>query len=208
MPSVIGQTGFVGDASFSFSPAKDQEPIPGLLIPQGIFLKGSINFLGYVASLEVKISTANGLYFNGVLSPLTIGGDIFKLWRSSSNPNQGPYLTIDAYGPVKRLMPEVHGSGYLSLFGNRISLEVSIDITVPNNLKIYFSTYFFGFSATLSIQATLDIKGWDSMGIGATVEFSGIDKFAQLVLSQISAWAKQGADSISDVSVCPRGDYF
>lgn len=200
LPSIIGQTGLPGTTTVSFSPIKEQEPIKGVLFPRGFYLKGNWNLLGYTGRLEINIDPGNGFKADTEFAPLTIGGDLLQLTRSSQEMNKGPYVKIDALGP-RAAMPMIRGQGRISMFAKIIQAETNIDIVVPNRFLVSFSANFFVLEASVNITSILSSRGWGAMPVIVDVRFSGLDiiqKFIAKVLAQVSAWCQDAVKALAE----------
>ncbi|KAI9026117.1 hypothetical protein DFJ74DRAFT_27952 [Hyaloraphidium curvatum] len=229
LPSVLAETGFPGILTASYSMISEQEPVPGIVFPRGINIKGAFNMFGYKGKAEIAVDPTNGFLVDVSAAPLTIGGDILILAKNRSALNEGPFVYIDARGQ-KMVLPTIQGSAFISLFGGVVSVSFScasvrtrtlkrtpqqsviVDIVMPNRLKLFLEREFFGLSARANISADLSLKGWPSMGVGAYVEFAGLDvaqKFVSKVLAQISAWCQDGVRKLGEAQASverARGD--
>ncbi|KAI9027799.1 hypothetical protein DFJ74DRAFT_660493, partial [Hyaloraphidium curvatum] len=196
LPSVLGETGFPGITTASFSALSEQEPVPGVKFPKGIYFKGAFNILGYKGRAEIEINPTNGFLVDIALAPLKIGGDIFVFVKNRTALNEGPFLYVDARGS-KMIMPTIQGSGHVSLFGGVVAATAIADIVMPNRFRVYLDATFFSLEAKINVTADLSLKGWPTMAVTAYVQLQNLDTFAAKVLAQISAWCQDGVKAMS-----------
>lgn len=150
----------------------EQEPIPGLKFPRGIFMNGDFNLFGLAGHALIQVDPTQGFKLNVTLNSFKIpadSGSILNIARSSTNLNQGPYIVIDALG-TKAVMPNIAGSGFVSLLGGTISAGATLEIVTPSRFSVYLASKYGVFSCSLNVSASLS-DSFSNMGVSAAVTF-------------------------------------
>ena len=122
LPKPLGESGFPNGFNTSFSLIRRELPHAGIIIPPGFFFRGTLNIFGLEARAEIGIQPAR-ITAKIYLPPLSIGG-ILKMYRSSTNTKQGPYLNTDI---STKKPPKIEAQGFVKVFG--ISIETSLLVT-------------------------------------------------------------------------------
>ena len=99
VPAPLVESGFPHCFISSFSLAGIELPHVPLSILQGYRLNGTLNILGLEASADITIGLPNGIDFAVALPPINVGG-FLRMYASSSESSQGPFLTA-----VIKLLP-------------------------------------------------------------------------------------------------------
>ena len=114
LPRVLAQSGFPKGLESSFSLVQTV-PVPGVVIPAGYKLNGTINILGYTLSVLFYIDLpAKAMGMSIEMSPLNLAGGLIRMYRSATDTTHGPILKASfVLSPLKI---SVSASGYLSVF--------------------------------------------------------------------------------------------
>ena len=163
VPAPLAESGFPRGFISSFSLAGVELPHVPLSIPLGYRLNGTLNILGLEASADVTIGLPDGIQFAVSLPPINVGG-LLRMYASSSDQSQGPFLNADI-----TLLPtpnvDIQASGYVSVLG--ITLETTLTITNTEYIFDIQGKMLNLFDASLHIsasygnieQATFQVQG-------------------------------------------------
>ena len=94
-----------------------------IVIQAGLYLKGTINFLGLKLSAEIAVNLPDNLFVDIEMSPIDWAGGLIAVRRSQDDTKNGPKAFI--YITTSSLTVQI--KGYMSLFG--INSMVDIDIS-------------------------------------------------------------------------------
>ena len=151
LPKPLAESGFPNGFQTSFSLLGKELPHAGISIPVGFRFKGTINFLGLVASADINISP-NIFKVKIELPPLKIAG-LFKMYRSNVDKSKGPFVDADI-STSKAL--KVEASGFVEVLGISVLAQLSISNT---QYEVFLEGKFLNlFQASLRIQASYSKK--------------------------------------------------
>ena len=123
LPKPLGESGFPNGFKTSFSLLGRELPHAGIVIPPGYVFRGTLNIFGLEAYADIYIQLPTRITAKINLPPMSIGG-IFKMYRSSTNRKQGPYLNTDI---STNKPPKIEAQGFVKVFG--ISVETRLLVT-------------------------------------------------------------------------------
>ena len=116
-------------------------------IQTGLYLKGTINFLGFKVCAEILINPPEKLLIDVALSPISWAGGLIVLQRNETDGVNGP----KAFIYLKPDSVTVQIEGYISLLG--ISRYVYIDVS-DTGFKFQMTTDIWGMiRSDLVVQA-------------------------------------------------------
>ena len=121
LPKPLAESGFPNGFQTSFSLLGKELPHAGISIPIGFRFKGTLNFLGLLASADINLSP-DILKVNITLPPLKIAG-LFKMYRSNVDKSKGPFVDADIN---KNTPPKVKASGFVEVLGISVLAQLSI----------------------------------------------------------------------------------
>ena len=151
LPKPLAESGFPNGFQTSFSLLGKELPQAGISIPVGFRFKGTINFLGLVASADINISP-NRLKVRIELPPIKIAG-LFKMYRTNVEKSKGPFVDADI---TKKKPPKVEASGFVEVLGISVLAQLSIS---SKQYEVYLEGKFLNlFQASLRIQASYSKK--------------------------------------------------
>ena len=174
VPAPLAESGFPHGFMSSFSLFGVELPHVPLSIPQGYRFSGTLNILGLEASADVTIGLPDGIQFAVSLPPINVGG-LLRMYASSSDQSQGPFLNADiTLLPVPDV--DIQASGYVSVLG--ITLETSLTITNEEYIFDIQGRMLDLFDASLHIaasygnieQATFRVQGSFTSDLYDTLE--------------------------------------
>ena len=146
LPKPLADSGFPNGFKTSFTLLGKELPHAGISLPVGFRFKGTLNFLGLVASANIIISPTR-FRLNITLPPLKIGS-FFKMYRSSKDTSNGPFCFAEI---SKKKAPTIEASGYVSVLG--ISVEAILSISSTKYSVSLTGKFLNLFEARLKIQA-------------------------------------------------------
>ena len=127
-------------------------------IDAGLYLKGTVNFLGLEVSAEIKADPTKGTFFLDIaMTPIDWAGGLIALRRSATDKVNGPKAFI--YLKTDSVTVQIHG--YVSLLG--MSREVYIDVS-DTAFKFKMTTDLWGM-----IRSDLEVEA--AYGSLATLAF-------------------------------------
>lgn len=192
LPRVLAESGFPRGLSASYS-IKSVE-VPGLTIPAGFRLSGTMNILGFTASAVIKLNPPKSVLFDMRLSKLDIGRGAIRVCASKSDCSTGPVL----YANIVTSPPSVSVriQGYATLF-NILNREIIIYVT---NEKIIFSVTgpLFLFEATLRVTANYGSLQAASFRVYAELSTAWMTELKNRVTAIIKSGADAATRKISD----------
>ena len=163
LPQPLADSGFPNGFKTSFSVGGVTLPHASITIPSGYTFRGTFNFLGLVAYINLRLQLT-GIIADVNLPPLKIGGNILSMYRSSADKTTGPFLHVEL---VTGKTPIVEASGFVEVL--KISLETKLVIS-STKFELYITGKFLTyFEAQLHISAqyaksitsgTFLVEGW------------------------------------------------
>ena len=191
LPKPLADSGFPNGFKTSFSLLGKELPHARISIPVGYRFKGTINILGLEASADINISPTR-FALKASLPPLKIAG-IFKMYRTSSDRRNGPYIDADI---STKKPPKVEASGFVEVLGISVEARLSISST---NYEVFIAGNFLNlFQASLRISA-----GYSKSITGSSFEVEGtfksdlFDKIARAVRDGLKKSADEADKHIS-----------
>lgn len=193
LPKPLGESGFPNGFKTSFSLLGVSLPHAGIVIPVGYVFRGTLNILGLEAYADIYIQLPTRITAKINLPPVSIGS-VFKMYRSKTETNVGPYLDVDI---TTKGAPSIEAEGYVNVFG--ISVETKLVIT-SSKYELEITGKFLNlFEAYLHILAEYSgsitngkflVEGWfknDLFDSIAKAVRNGLQKSADQADEQISA---------------------
>ena len=151
LPKPLAESGFPNGFQASFTLLGKELPHAGISIPVGFRFKGTINFLGLVASADINLSP-HRFKVKIELPPLKIAG-LFKMYRSNVDKSRGPFVDADI---STKKPPKVEASGFVEVLGISVLAQLSISNT---QYEVFLEGRFLNlFQASLRIQASYSKK--------------------------------------------------
>ena len=193
LPRVLSESGFPDGLSSSFA-FDDVEPVPGVLIPAGFKLNGTINIIGYQLSADINLDPPTGLTVDLNMDPINLANGLFKMFRSESERNRGPRF----FAKIKTLpIPSVvvKASGYASVLN---AIETSAELEISDTEFIMtISGRLFVFDVSLKVYASYGSLQSASFKVSGELS-SGLDKIRAEALRIIQNGADSATSAIGD----------
>ena len=194
LPTFLGEHDFPEGFSLTF--AKNDVVLPqlALFIPQGLLFNGTISWYGVKVAVCICVSFPDVVEAKGELFPMTLAGGQLKMYKSRSEKEKGPFLSI-----FMRTNPlptfKVEASGYASVLGieaevtlyfNPAGFELYMYGNIFNvleaNLRIYASTGSL-YNAEFGIKANLTIRLFKAIEDGVVAFLRGRADAAEAAIS-------------------------
>ena len=152
VPKPLGDSGFPNGFRASYSILGKDLPHAGINIPIGVCVRGTLNFLGLESYADIRIQPPLKIKVEIKLPPLKIGR-FFKMYRSSTDKKEGPYLNAEI---SLTKFPIFEAICFVEVFN--ISVESKLLISASKyELKIS-GKFLKAFEARLHIAANYSIK--------------------------------------------------
>ncbi|XP_065839709.1 uncharacterized protein [Oscarella lobularis] len=193
LPKCLADSGLPYGLKVSFS-LDSRELVPsGIVIPQGFILNGTIDILGWRLKAYINIGLPRGIKIDIRMDPLTIGGGILKLYKSTTETTVGPLLVADVTASPPNV--NVTAAGYVSLFFGMIEAEIFLQITNTHFL-FYVRRRFFIFEALLKVYASYGSLQDASFQVYGLLSTAWLEELERSVCAKIDAAAKVATDKI------------
>ncbi|XP_065070683.1 uncharacterized protein LOC135695499 [Rhopilema esculentum] len=188
VPRVVAESGFPEGLTVSYSMEGETIEALDLNIQKGLYLKGTLNFLGFKVCAEILISPPEKLLIDVALSPISWAGGLITLQRNETDGVNGP----KAFIYLKPDSVTVQIEGYISLLG--ISKYVYIDVS-DTGFKFQMTTDIWGM-----IRSDLVVQA--AYGNLAALHFSFVANVKiDFHLRQIADAAIKYLDKAKDIAV-------
>ena len=191
LPKVLAQSGFPTGLSASYS--IKEVTVPGLTIPAGVRLAGTINILGFTAYANIKLNLPKSLLVEIRLSKLSLSSAL-QVCASRSDCSTGPivYARMNA-GPPASVTVTIQG--YATVF-NLIHREIIIHV---ENDRFIFSLRdrLFLFDATMTVSARYGSLKSASFRVSAVLSGGGLTNLKRKVTDIIKNAADIATEKIA-----------
>ena len=195
LPKCLADSGLPYGLKVSFS-LDSRELVPsGIVIPQGFVLNGTIDILGWRLKAYINIGLPRGIKIDIRMDPLTIGGGVLKLYKSSTETTVGPLLVADVTASPPNV--NVTAAGYVSLFFGMMEAEIFLQITNTHFL-FYVRRRFFLFEALLKVYASYGSLQDASFQVYGLLSTAWMEELERSVCAKIDAAAKVATDKIDE----------
>ena len=196
LPPVLGDSGFPEGISVSFSSIPRTLRPSGRSLPQGIFINGTINILGFRLKAYVNVGLPQGIKIDISMTPLNLAGGLIRLRRSRDDSSNGPMLVADV-----KLFPlpsiNVKAQGYISFLGGMIEREVYLEIT-NSQFVMMVRGRFFLFDAELKIHAPYGSLLSASFRVYGRLSMAWLTELADRTANVIKRGADRATRKIGD----------
>ena len=193
LPRPLSESGFPKGLSSSFSLA-EQEPVPGVIVPAGYRLNGTINIIGFELSADISLNPPTEFTIDMSMDPINLAKGLFKLYRSKKQPKEGPRF----YASIKTSPPSVtlKADGYARVLST-IEQEASLEIT-DTQYVMTVSGPFFGFEATLKVYASYGSLKSAAFQIYGLLSSEWMKEISAKVKNEIQKGADKATKAIDD----------
>eukprot|EP00794_Sanderia_malayensis_P016803 gene16803-18499_t len=125
VPDFVANSGFPEGITVAYSSEGKEIEAHDINIEAGLYLKGTINFLGYSVAAEIQINPGEDMKVDIQLSPIDWAGGLIALRKSESDKENGPRAFI--YMGSEALTVEIEG--YISLLGMSGEVKIAVSET-------------------------------------------------------------------------------
>ena len=195
IPRPLTESGFPNGLSSSFSLA-EQEPVPGVIIPAGYKLNGTINILGYEMSADISLNPPTEFTIDMDMGPLNLAEGLFKLYRSRNEANKGPRFYANVKTSTAPPSVILKAEGYARIL-NMVETAASLEIT-NTQYVMTVSGPFFGFTATLKVYASYGSLKSAAFQVNGVLSSEWKEKVADTVKQVIKSGADKATKAIGD----------
>ena len=196
LPPVLAQSGFPNGLESSFALVQTV-PVPGVVIPAGYKLNGTINILGFTLSALFYIDLPVGAMGMSIaMTPLNLAGGLIRMYRSATETTHGP--TLNASFVLSPLKISVFASGYLDLLYGLIKVESQLEITNTQFLFKLEYAPFFGFAAeSLTVAASYGSLSTAAFRVAGSLSIQWPHQIEVLVIAAIQTSATKATSAIN-----------
>lgn len=192
-PKPLADSSFPNGFKASYSLLGSNPPHAGTMIPAGYHFKGTLNFLGLSAFIDVHFPHPKMIAAKINLPPLTIG-DVLKMYKSNTDTKAGPCLNVNI---TAKEAIKVGASGYVKVFGISVKTEL---LMTSSKYQLEITGKFLNlFVAQLRIYSHYSkciicgsymVEGWFKDDL--------FDEIAKIVRDALSKAAKQANKHIKN----------
>jgi hypothetical protein len=193
LPRPLVESGFPKGLSSSFS-LTEQEPVPGVIIPAGFRLNGTINIIGYEVSADISLNPPSEFTIDMSMDPINLANGLFKLYRAKNEPRKGPRF----YASIKTSPPSVtlKADGYARVLST-VEQEASLEIT-NTQYVMTVSGPLFGLEATLRVYASYGSLKSAAFQVYGLLSSEWIQEISAKVQNEIKNGADKATKAIND----------
>ena len=190
LPRALRESGFPTGLEASYS--LTEREVPGVTIPAGFRLKGSINIVGYTLSCDIAIDLPKLIKIDIKSSSLRLANGLLIMSRSVEELDKGPMF----YANIKFLPSpsvELKAAGYVNVadvLGSGGYLEFS-----SSQFEVRLYGRFFLFDASLRVYANYGSLANASFAVAGSLSTAWMAKLEQEVKETIDA-AGRKADAL------------
>lgn len=208
LPKFLGEHGF--PEGFEVSYAKSDIVIPqlGLFIPGGFIFNGTLSWFGVKVSANIYVNLPDVVQVRAELFPMTLAGGLLKMYKSQSDKQKGPFLSIlmrtkplpafkaEAAGYVSVLGIEAEVSLFFNPAGYEIYLHGKIFNVIEASLRVYAITGSV-YNAEWGVEANLTVSLFRAIEDGVVGILQGAADVADAAISGAQERIKKAEDAFN-----------